>query len=95
MNSHGHSERSLLGICARKREPCDIQRMGKGPKRLRPDHSKVAQTLIADLREDAIEDVGQRGQAESENDCFTAAIAINEIRSEEIVPCYVLTSDLR
>lgn len=50
--------------------------MGKGSECLRPDYTKVSQTLIADLSEGAVEDVGQGGQTEGQDDSLSTSIAV-------------------
>lgn len=50
--------------------------MGKGSECLRPDNTKVSQTLVADLSEDAVEDIGQGSQTEGQDHCLSTSIAV-------------------
>lgn len=59
MNSlHCHSKCTFFRVCAGEGKPCDVEWVGERSECLRPDYTEVAETLIADLCEDAVEDVG-------------------------------------
>lgn len=78
MDLHGHGERAHFRVGAGKRHPGDVERVGEGLECLRPDHGKVACTLVlGDVhRESAVEHDAKKMAAETGNDCLGAFVAV-------------------
>ena len=49
--------------------------MGKGSKDLSPDNTKISNTTIVDLGEDAVEDITKKMHAQAGNHSFTSFVA--------------------
>lgn len=78
VNLQRHRKRTLLGVSASERHPCDVQWVRKGTKGLRPHNAEVSHIAIVDLGEDAIEDVAQEMATEARHDGFTTPVAAHD-----------------
>lgn len=77
-DSHGHRQRSLFGVGAGERHPCDVQGMRECSKDLSPDHAKVSDPaeVGAKGREGAVENVADQMACKASHDRLAALVAI-------------------
>lgn len=81
---HGHSQRTLLRVSTSQGQPCNIQRMRHVREHLGPNNTKVADPLLAQLRENAIEDVAKQMHADGGDNGLSTLIArVNSSAYEE------------